>query len=65
MKMAVSLWYRIIYYLCWFTKSGIIVKNDSTLVTLGHLTKGPVLLAIFGIAITIILYARKVPGSIL
>ena len=40
------------------------MKNDSTLVTLGHLTKGPVLLAIFGIAITIILYARKVPGSI-
>ena len=40
-------------------------ENDSTLVTLGHLTKGPVLLAIFGIAITIILYARKVPGSIL
>ena len=21
MKMVVSLWYRIIYYLCWFTKS--------------------------------------------
>ena len=64
MKMAVSLWYRIIYYLCWFTKCWHHCENDSTLVTLGHLTKGPVLLAIFGIAITIILYARKVPGSI-
>ncbi len=43
---------------------GIIVKNESTLVTLGHLTHPPVLLAIFGIVITVILYAIKLPGSI-
>ena len=42
--------------------SGIIVKNESTLVTLGHLTDPPVLLAIFGIVITVILYAIKLPG---
>jgi AGZA family xanthine/uracil permease-like MFS transporter len=29
--------------------SGIIIKSDSTLVKLGHLTEAPVLLAIFGI----------------
>ena len=29
------------------------------LVTLGHLTKAPVLLAIFGIIITVILYAKS------
>ncbi len=45
-------------------KIGIIVKNESTLVTLGHLTDPPVLLAIFGIVITVILYAIKLPGSI-
>ena len=56
--------YRAIYYFCRFTKCRYYCKNDSTLVTLGHLTKPSVLLAIFGIAITIILYARKVPGSI-
>ena len=61
MKMAVSAGYLL---LCRFTKCRYYCKNDSTLVTLGHLTKPSVLLAIFGIAITIILYARKVPGSI-
>ncbi|MBH4864181.1 NCS2 family permease, partial [Staphylococcus aureus] len=43
--------------------SGIIVKNESTLVTLGHLTDPPVLLAIFGIVITVILYAIKLPRA--
>ena len=31
---------------------------------MGHLTDPPVLLAIFGIVITVILYAIKLPGSI-
>lgn len=44
--------------------SGIIVKSPQTLVTLGNLTDGAVLLAIFGIFITFILYARKVPAAI-
>ena len=44
--------------------SGIIIKSDSTLVKLGHLTEAPVLLAIFGIIVTVILYAMKIPGSI-
>ena len=64
MKMAVSAGIGLFITFVGLQSAGIIVKNDSTLVTLGHLTKGPVLLAIFGIAITIILYARKVPGSI-
>ena len=64
MKMAVSAGIGLFITFVGLQSAGIIVKNDSTLVTLGHLTKPSVLLAIFGIAITIILYARKVPGSI-
>ena len=63
MKMAVSAGIGL-FITFRFTKCRYYCKNDSTLVTLGHLTKPSVLLAIFGIAITIILYARKVPGSI-
>jgi adenine/guanine/hypoxanthine permease len=47
-----------------FQNAGIIVNNDATLVGLGDLTAGPVLLAIFGIFITIILMTRGVKGAI-
>lgn len=43
---------------------GIIVANQSTLVGLGDLGDGKVLLTIFGILVTFILYARKVPAAI-
>ena len=55
MKMAVSAGIGLFITFVGLQSAGIIV---------GHLTKPSVLLAIFGIAITIILYARKVPGSI-
>ena len=45
--------------------AGIVVTDDSTLVTLGNITSGPGLLAIIGIIITGFMYARRVPGSIL
>lgn len=45
--------------------SGIVVSDESTLVTLGNITSGPGLLAIIGIIITGFMYARRVPGSIL
>ena len=57
MKMAVSAGIGLFITFVGLQSSGIIIKNDSTLVTLGHLTKAPVLLAIFGIIITVILYA--------
>jgi adenine/guanine/hypoxanthine permease len=44
--------------------SGIIVKNDATLVGLGDLSKGPTLLAIFGIVITVILMTRGVKAGV-
>jgi adenine/guanine/hypoxanthine permease len=45
-------------------ESGIIVKNDATLVGLGDLSKGPTLLAIFGIVITVIMMTRGIKGSV-
>jgi adenine/guanine/hypoxanthine permease len=44
--------------------SGIIVKNDATLVALGDLTKGPVLLTIFGIVITVIMMTRGIKAAV-
>ena len=42
----------------------IIVLDESTLVKLGDLTNGDTLLAIFGIAVTVILMAKKINGGI-
>ncbi|MCG1806344.1 NCS2 family permease [Staphylococcus epidermidis] len=64
MKLAVSAGIGLFITFVGLQSSGIIIKSDSTLVKLGHLTEAPVLLAIFGIIVTVILYAMKVPGSI-
>ena len=45
--------------------SGIIVNNDATLVSLGHLTEGTALLAMIGLFITAGLVMAKVRGGIL
>ncbi len=47
-----------------FANSGIIVPNPSTLIGLGNLASPPVLLALIGIVITLILYVRKVPAAV-
>ncbi|MDD2626564.1 MAG: NCS2 family permease [Candidatus Methanomethylophilus sp.] len=44
--------------------SHIIVASSSTLVTLGNLTDPAVALAIFGIFLTVVLYLKKITGSI-
>ncbi|MCH1627479.1 NCS2 family permease [Ferdinandcohnia quinoae] len=44
--------------------AGIIVSNDATLVGLGDLTTGNVLLTIFGVIITVILMVRNIKGGI-
>lgn len=44
--------------------AGIVAASPSTLVTLGPLSSAPVLLALVGIAITLILYVREVPASV-
>ncbi|MGI5173058.1 NCS2 family permease [Treponema sp. OMZ 840] len=48
-----------------FQNAGIIVNNDATLVGLGNLTQGSAVVAMIGLAITAVLFALKVPGSIL
>lgn len=48
-----------------FQNAGIIVNNDATLVGLGNLTQGPAAVAMIGLALTAVLYALKIPGSIL
>lgn len=48
-----------------FQNAQIIVNNDATLVGLGHLTSGSAAVAMIGIAVTAVLFALKVPGSIL
>ena len=45
-------------------ESGIIVNNDATLVGLGDLSKGPTLLAIFGIFITVVLMTKGFKGAV-
>ncbi len=45
--------------------AGIIVNNDATLVSLGEITKGSALLAIIGLVITGVLYAKNVRGAML
>jgi len=44
--------------------SGLIVKNDSTLVGLGDFSKGPTLLTIFGLIVTVILMTRGVKAAV-
>jgi len=44
--------------------AGIVVNDDSTLVALGDLSDGGVLLALFGIVITAVLMTRKLHGAI-
>lgn len=64
MKMAVTAGIGLFITFVGLQGAGIIVNNDSTLVTLGHITDGKVLLAVFGIIVTVVLYAKKVPGAI-
>lgn len=44
---------------------GIVVKSDTTMVTVGHLTHGPALLTIFGLFLIVAFLARGIPGGIL
>ena len=47
-----------------FKNAGIIVGNESTFVALGKLSDPAVLLAIFGIIVTLALLAKKVPAAV-
>ena len=47
------------------SSAGVVVNDESTLVTLGDITSGSALLALIGLILTGFLYVKKVPGSIL
>ncbi len=47
-----------------FQNAKIIVADPNTLVTLGDLSNGPTLLAIFGLIITVVMMVRKIKGAI-
>lgn len=47
-----------------FQNAGIIINNEATLVSLGNLTSGNTLLAIFGIIVTVVLMTRRINGGI-
>ena len=48
-----------------FTNAQIVVSNAGTIVSFGEISGGPPLLAFIGLLITIVLYANRIPGSIL
>lgn len=44
--------------------AGIIISDPATIVALGSVSSAPVLLALIGVAITLILYVRKIPAAV-
>ncbi len=64
LKMAVGAGIGFFIAFVGFQNAGIIVGNDATLVAIGELTSPPVLLAIFGIIISVILLSLNVRGGI-
>lgn len=64
MKVAVSAGIGLFITFVGLQSSGIIKNQDATLVTLGSITDPPVLLAVFGIIVTVVLYAKRIPGAI-
>ncbi|MDR2115781.1 MAG: NCS2 family permease, partial [Planctomycetaceae bacterium] len=65
LKKAVAVGIGLFIALIGFKNAGIVIGDQSTLITLGDLTSGSALLAIVGLIISIVLYAWKTPGSIL
>lgn len=64
LKYAVSAGIGMFIAFIGFKGAGIIVSNEATFVSLGNLSDPNVLLAIFGIIFTLILFARNIKGAI-
>lgn len=64
MKMAVSAGIGFFIAFVGLQGAGIIVSDENTLITIGNLHEPLVLLAIFGVVITVIMMARNVPAAI-
>ncbi|HLQ97410.1 MAG TPA: NCS2 family permease [Candidatus Dormibacteraeota bacterium] len=64
LKMAVGAGIGFFIAFVGFQNAGIIIGNDATLIGIGDLTSPPVLLAIFGIIVSVILLSLNVKGGI-
>ena len=65
MKSAISSGIGLYIAFIGLKNAGVIVDNEATLVSLGHLTSGSGLLGILGIALTSILLVRNIKGALL
>ncbi|MDR3275643.1 MAG: NCS2 family permease [Treponema sp.] len=65
LKKAVAVGIGLFIALIGLANAGVVVNDAGTVIGLGSLTSGTALVALIGLAITIVLYALKVPGSIL
>jgi AGZA family xanthine/uracil permease-like MFS transporter len=65
LKKAVSVGIGLFIALIGLANAGVVVGDAGTIVGLGQLSSGPPLVALIGLVIMIILYALKIPGSIL
>jgi len=65
LKEAIAVGIGLFIALVGFQWAGIVVGSAGTMVALGNLTSTPVLLAIFGLFLTIVLMVRRVRGAIL
>lgn len=65
LRVAISVGIGLFIAFIGLKNAGIIVQNDATFVTIGHLTEGSALLGIIGLLITSVLVIKNVPGSLL
>jgi AGZA family xanthine/uracil permease-like MFS transporter len=65
LKKAVAVGIGLFIALIGFSNAGIVVNDAGTVIGLGNITSGSPLLAFVGLIIIIVLYALRVPGSIL
>jgi len=64
-KNAVSVGIGLFIAFIGLQNAGIIANNDATLVSLGHITKGPALVALIGLILTGVMLAFRVKGALL
>ena len=65
LKNAISVGIGLFIAFIGLQNSGIVIKNDATMVTMGDITSGTALLALIGIVITSVLLIKKVKGALL
>ncbi|GMO23631.1 MAG: NCS2 family permease [Termitinemataceae bacterium] len=64
LKKAVAVGIGFFIALIGFKSGGIVIPNEATLISLGNVKAGSALVTVIGLTITIILFSKKVPGSI-